>query len=47
MTDDPTAPPRPTSTAPGEDAPLEDSGDPELEPGEELRRTMTISWTQG
>jgi len=36
MTDDPTAPPRPTSTAPGEDAPLEDSGDPELEPGEEL-----------
>ena len=36
MTDDPTAPPRPTSTAPGEDALLEDSGDPELEPGEEL-----------
>jgi poly(A) polymerase len=36
MTDDPTAPPRPTSTAPAEDATLEDSGDPELEPGEEL-----------
>jgi len=31
MTDDPTAPPRPTPAARSEDAPLDDSGDPELE----------------
>ncbi|HEY1335817.1 MAG TPA: polynucleotide adenylyltransferase PcnB [Myxococcaceae bacterium] len=36
MTDDPTAPPRPTPAARTEDASLDDSGDPELEPGEEL-----------
>ena len=39
MTDDPTAPPPPTSAARTEDAPLDNSGDPELEQalaGEEL-----------